>query len=65
MALRGWVVYGWPGTQLALPIGPVPRGGSTSRPQRAAAFQRRPRLVWGSWRMAAPDIKSKGQWDYR
>ena len=29
MALRGWVVYGWPGT-LALPIAPVPRGGSTS-----------------------------------
>ena len=39
-----------------------PRGVVQSSPQLAAAFPRRKRPVWVSWRMAATSVKVKGQW---
>ena len=35
----------------------------TDSPQLAAAFHRRKRAVWVSWRMDETSIKVKGQWD--
>ena len=64
VALRGWVVYGWPGT-LALPIAPVPRGGSTSRPRGRRRSSAARAWCGAAGEEAAPDIKRKGQWDHR
>jgi putative transposase len=34
------------------------------RPPRDAAFHRRKRPIWISWRLDEPDIRGRGQWRY-